>query len=133
MAKHNQVEVGQVNALVNEIFQKIKTALGLTATSYNGKAATAGDADTATTLKTARNINGTSFNGSSAITTEKWGKARTVTVGKSGKSVDGSADVSFSLSEMGAQPAAVQDDSVSADSYKMGIDGGEVYIQKISS
>lgn len=39
-----------------------------------------GNADTATKLQTARSINGTSFDGSSAITTEKWGTARNITV-----------------------------------------------------
>ncbi len=63
-----------------------------------------GNAATATTLQTARNINGTSFNGSAAITTATWGTARTLTIGATGKSVDGSAGVSWSLAEIGALP-----------------------------
>lgn len=55
----------------------------------------------ADTLKTARTINGTSFNGSANITTSKWGTARNVTIGNATKSVDGSANVSFSLAEIG--------------------------------
>jgi hypothetical protein len=65
-----------------------------------------GNAGTATTLQTARTINGTSFNGSANITTANWGTARTLTIGSTGKSVNGAAAVSWSLSEIGALPAA---------------------------
>lgn len=65
-------------------------------TSYGGNAATA------TKLATARTINGTSFDGSANITTSNWGTARTITIGSTGKSVNGSANVSWSLSEIGA-------------------------------
>lgn len=61
-----------------------------------------GNASTATTLQTARTINGTSFDGTSNITTANWGTARTITIGNTGKSVNGSANVSWSLSEIGA-------------------------------
>lgn len=61
-----------------------------------------GNAATATTLATARTINGTSFNGSANITTANWGTARTITIGSTGKSVNGSGNVSWSLSEIGA-------------------------------
>lgn len=61
-----------------------------------------GNATTATTLQTARTINGTSFNGSANIVTSYWGTARTITIGNKGKSVNGSANVSWSLSEIGA-------------------------------
>jgi len=64
-----------------------------------------GNAATATTLQTARTINGTSFNGSANITTANWGTARTLTIGSTGKSVDGSANVSWTLAEIGAQAA----------------------------
>lgn len=67
-------------------------------------AALSGNASTATTLQTARTINGTSFNGSANITTNSWGTARTLTIGSTGKSVDGSAAVSWTLAEIGAQP-----------------------------
>lgn len=74
--------------------------------SISGNAATAsttsGNAGTATTLQTARNINGTSFNGSANITTASWGTARTLTIGGTGKSVDGSGNVSWTLAELGA-------------------------------
>ena len=57
-------------------------------------------------LTTARTINGTSFNGSSNIVTSYWGTARTLTIGNTGKSVNGSANVSWSLSEIGAASAS---------------------------
>jgi hypothetical protein len=72
----------------------------LTAPTFIG--ALTGNASTATTLQTSRTINGTSFNGSANITTASWGAARTLTIGSTGKSVDGSAAVSWSLAEIGA-------------------------------
>lgn len=70
--------------------------------SYNDLADKPTNIATATTLQTARTINGTSFNGSANITTANWGTARTLTLGNTGKSVDGSAAVSWSLAEIGA-------------------------------
>lgn len=66
------------------------------------KATLTGNASTATTLANARTINGTSFNGSANITTANWGTARTITIGNTGKSVNGSANITWSLSEIGA-------------------------------
>ena len=65
-----------------------------------GNQSTSGNAATATTLQTARTINGTSFNGSANITTTNWGTARTFTLGSTGKFVNGSADVSWSVDEI---------------------------------
>jgi hypothetical protein len=67
--------------------------------------ALSGNASTAGLLQTARNINGTSFNGSANITTSTWGTSRTITIGSTGKSVDGSGNVSWSLAEIGSYPA----------------------------
>lgn len=64
---------------------------------------TSGSAGSAATLTTARTINGTSFNGSGNITTASWGTARTITIGNTGKSVDGSANVAWTLTEIGAE------------------------------
>lgn len=64
-----------------------------------------GNASTATKLQTARTINGTSFDGSANITTANWGTARNIQIGNTAKSVNGSANVSWSLSEIGAAPA----------------------------
>ena len=57
-------------------------------------------------LQTARSINGTSFDGSSDITTSTWGTPRTLTIGNTGKSVNGSGNVSWSLREIGALSTA---------------------------
>ena len=75
-------------------------------TAINNKTSVSGNAGTATSLQTARTINGTSFNGTANITTANWGTARTLTIGNSGKSVNGSGNVSWSLSEIGALPIA---------------------------
>jgi len=65
-----------------------------------------GNAATATALQTTRAINGTNFNGTAAITTANWGTARTITIGSTGKSVNGSANVAWTLAEIGAMPTA---------------------------
>lgn len=64
-----------------------------------------GNAATATVLQTGRTINGTSFNGSANITTANWGTSRTLTLGNTGKAVNGGGDVSWSLAEIGAVPS----------------------------
>lgn len=74
--------------------------------NYAGSSSAGGAANSANTLATARTINGTSFNGSANITTANWGTARTITIGSTGKSVNGSANVSWSLSEIGAAAAS---------------------------
>ncbi|HCH6797427.1 TPA: hypothetical protein NK990_003874 [Vibrio parahaemolyticus] len=56
-------------------------------------------------LTTARTINGTSFNGTANITTANWGTARTLTIGNTARSVNGSSNVSWSLAEIGAAPS----------------------------
>jgi hypothetical protein len=92
----------------------LQTARTIGGVSFNGSANinlpgvnTAGNQNTtgsAATLTTARTINGTSFNGSANITTANWGTARTLTIGNTGKSVDGSANVAWTLAEIGALP-----------------------------
>lgn len=76
----------------------------VSASSFSGSLS--GNASTATTLATARTINGTSFNGSANITTANWGTARTITIGSTGKSVNGSGNVSWTLAEIGAAAAS---------------------------
>ena len=63
-----------------------------------------GNSSTSTKLITPRTINGTNFDGTANITTANWGTARTLTVGNTGKSVNGAGNVSWSLSEIGAAP-----------------------------
>ena len=70
-----------------------------------------GSGGSAKKLKTARTINGTNFDGTANITTANWGTTRTVTVGNTSKSVNGSGNVSWSLAEIGihlstTEPAA---------------------------
>jgi hypothetical protein len=68
-----------------------------------GNQNTTGNAASATTLQTTRTINGTNFNGSANIETSYWGTARTITIGGTGKSVNGNGNVSWSLSEIQAE------------------------------
>jgi hypothetical protein len=75
----------------------------VSAPTFSG--ALSGNATTATTLQTTRSINGTNFNGSADITTVNWGTARTITIGATGKSVNGAANASWTLAEIGAQVA----------------------------
>jgi hypothetical protein len=93
-----------IDANTNTVFNAliISSAGTVTAPTFSG--ALSGNATTATTLQTARTINGTSFNGSANITTANWGTARTITIGSTGKSVDGSANVAWTLAEIGALP-----------------------------
>ena len=72
-----------------------------------------GNAGTATKLATACTINGTSFDGTANITTANWGTERTLTIGSTGKSVNGSADVSWTLAEIGAAAASHTHDYLS--------------------
>lgn len=64
------------------------------------------DAGCADQLMTARNINGTPFNGTADITTANWGTARNITIGNTGRPVDGSSDVTWSLDDIGAATAS---------------------------
>jgi hypothetical protein len=85
---------------VNQTIAGTKTFSSLISGSVSG------NAGTATTLATARNINGTSFNGSGNITTAEWGTSRNLTIGNTVRSVNGSTNYSWSLSDIGALPAA---------------------------
>uniref|UniRef100_UPI004047E752 beta strand repeat-containing protein n=1 Tax=Shewanella sp. TaxID=50422 RepID=UPI004047E752 len=75
----------------------LQTSRTINGTSFNGSANI-----TTSTWGTARTINGTSINGSTDYTTANWGTSRTLTIGNTGKSVNGSGNVSWSLSEIGA-------------------------------
>ena len=88
-----------------------------------GNQNTTGNAATATALQTARTINGTSFNGSANITTANWGTARTLTIGSTGKSVNGSANVSWTLAEVTGTAAAPQFGSVGVGTAASGTTG----------
>ena len=51
---------------------------------------------------TGRLINGTAVDGTIDITTSQWGTSRNITIGSTAKSVNGSGDVSWTLTEIGA-------------------------------
>ena len=72
--------------------------------NYAGSSSAGGSANAAVKLATARSINGTKFDGTGDITTANWGTTRTLTIGNTGKSVNGGGNVSWSLSEIGALP-----------------------------
>ena len=73
----------------------------LTLPSSTGTLArTADNVASATKLQTIRTINGTNFDGTANITTANWGTARTITIGNTGKSVNGSGNVSWSTAEI---------------------------------
>lgn len=72
--------------------------------NYAGSSSAGGSANSADKLATSRTINGTSFDGTTDITTTNWGTARNLTIGNKTQSVDGSGNVSWSLSDMGAMP-----------------------------
>jgi hypothetical protein len=101
----------------------LQTARTINGTSFNGSAAiTTANWGTARTINgssidgsanvttanwgTARTINGSSINGSADVTTANWGTARNLTVGNTAKSVNGSANVAWTLAEIGAFPTA---------------------------
>lgn len=69
-----------------------------------------GNAATASALQTARNINGTPFTGNVDITTNNWGTARNITIGNTTKSVNGAANITWTLAEIGASGANIVDD-----------------------
>lgn len=94
---------------IKDLSKSLRDNLDLTAYSqvghthqYAGSSTVGGSATSAVKLATARAINGTNFDGTAAITTAKWGTVRTLTIGNSGKSVDGSDNVSWTLTEIGA-------------------------------
>ena len=79
------------------------TALGYTPpTTYAGSDKAGGSATSAKKLETARKINGAAFDGTGDITTTTWGTARNITIGNTKKSVNGSADIAWTLAEIGA-------------------------------
>jgi hypothetical protein len=85
-------------------------------TALDGKLSTTGIAAQASKLELARNINGTAFDGTASITTSFWGSTRTLTIGSTGKSVNGSENVSWSLAEIGAQAAGTYNTVIGTDS-----------------
>jgi hypothetical protein len=104
---NSSITVGTTAISLGSSATTITGLSSVTSTTFVG--ALTGNASTATsaaTLTTARNINGTSFDGSADITTANWGTARTITIGSTGKSLNGSANVAWTLTEIGAAAAS---------------------------
>jgi hypothetical protein len=80
-------------------------------------------AGTAVSLANSRTINGTNFNGTANITTASWGTARTATIGATGKSVDGSADFSWTVAEVLGTAANAQVNSLGVGTSASGTAG----------
>ena len=78
-------------------------------------AALSGNASTATTLQTGRTINGTSFNGSANITTANWGTARNISLGGTSKSVNGSTNYTWTITELGITKTNIDALNINAD------------------
>jgi len=70
----------------------------LTAPGFNGKATSADK------LHTSPTINGTAFNGTANIITSRWGAERTLKIGTTGKAINGTGNVTWTLAEIGALP-----------------------------
>lgn len=81
---------------IDEINNKINISASHT---HTGLSSTGNSAST-TKLATARKINGTSFDGTADIVTSKWGTSRTFQIGSVQKTIDGSADISFTMAEL---------------------------------
>jgi len=99
----NTTQIATTAFVVAQIADDAPTKTGVNATgSWTINAATA------TSLETPRTINGTLFSGAANITTTNWGTARLITIGSTGKSVDGSAAITWSVAEIGAQAASTK-------------------------
>lgn len=87
------------NRVYHEGFKPNKTDVGLNL--VDNTADSAKNVLSATKLTTARAINGTNFDGTTEITTSNWGTSRTITIGNTGKLVNGSENVAWSATELG--------------------------------
>lgn len=85
---------------------------------------TTGNAATATKLATARTINGATFDGTANVVTASWGTARSLTIGATAKNVDGSAAVTWTLAEIGANNAANLTTGILPDARLSGVYSG---------
>lgn len=68
--------------------------------SHTGLSST-GNSDSTTKLATARKINGTLFDGTQDITTGNWGTTRSFTIGTASKNINGSANIVWTMAELG--------------------------------
>jgi len=89
----------------NNTFQ---TSHAITAPGFNGKATSADK------LHTSPTINGVSFNGTSNIITSRWGAERTLKIGNKSRTVNGSANVTWTLADIGAAAVSHNHDAAYA-------------------
>ena len=75
----------------------LTTARAINGTNFNGTANI-----TTANWGTARTINGSSVNGSANVTTANWGTTRTLSIGGTGKSVNGGGNVTWTSAEITA-------------------------------
>jgi len=78
----------------------VQTSHAITAPGFNGKATSADK------LHTSPTINGVSFNGTANIITSRWGAERALKIGNKSRTVNGSANVTWTLAEIGAPQVA---------------------------
>ena len=87
-----------------------------------------GNAGSATKLQTQRKINGMVFDGTADITTNWWGSARKLTIGKKEQSVNGSGDISWALSDIMGRAATTSSGNENKNKYtkfaRIDISGG---------
>ena len=92
-----------LNQAIGKLENKVDSKANSTHThNYAGSATAGGAATSAVKLQTPRAINGVNFDGTGAITTTMWGTARNIQIGNSTKAVNGSSNVNYTLSDMGA-------------------------------
>ena len=97
---NSSITVGSTSISLGDTATTVTGLVSVTSTGFTGSLN--GNADSATALATARAINGTNFDGTGDITTANWGTARDITIGGTTRSVNGSANYSWSLSDIGA-------------------------------
>lgn len=97
---------GSATAFIDTISQDANGNISVTKKNLDTSGEWSGTAGKAKQLATARTINGTSFDGTKNITTANWGTARTITIGDTGKTINGSGNVSWTLKEIGAAAAS---------------------------
>lgn len=97
---------GSATAFIASISQNANGNISVTKKNLDTSGLWSGTAEKANQLATTRSINGTSFNGTKDITTASWGTARTIIIGDTGKTINGSGNVSWTLKEIGAAAAS---------------------------
>ena len=95
-----KITSGEVSSVAGKVGVVTLTKADVGLANADNTADSSKSVASAATLTTARTINGTSFNGSANITTANWGIARILTLGRTGRYINGSADISWSADEI---------------------------------